>query len=173
VPKPEQTEKATPKRRQEARQRGQVPRSQELAGAVIFLASVFAVHAFQAATLARMRGSVAGALQRAGEHGDPTIHSVWLLFAQSGSGIGMALLALFGVAMLAGIGANVLQFGFVFTLKPITPNPAKLNPLNGFTRRPDSARRYESGRRSARTHYADSPPCSTRSRHRRTADSRA
>ena len=49
--KPEQTEKATPKRKREARQRGQVPRSQDIGGSVIFLAIVFALHAGFMSTL--------------------------------------------------------------------------------------------------------------------------
>jgi flagellar biosynthetic protein FlhB len=132
--KPEQTEKATPKRRQEARDRGQVPRSQELAGSVIFLASVFVIHAFQNVTLARMHGTVTAALSGMAQHGDPTIRSVWGLFFQSGAGIATGLLAVFAVAMIAGIVANLLQFGFIFSLQPLTPSFGKLNPINGFTR---------------------------------------
>jgi flagellar biosynthesis protein FlhB len=132
--KPEQTEKATPKRRQEARQRGQVPRSQELAGSVIFLTSVFVIHALQNVTLGRMQAAVSAALSHIADHGDPTVRSVWILFAQAGAGIGMGVVIVFAVAMIAGILANVLQFGFVFTLKPLTPNIAKLNPMSGFTR---------------------------------------
>ena len=43
MPRPEQTERATPKRREEARKRGQVAKSIDLAGAGVFLAGVFAL----------------------------------------------------------------------------------------------------------------------------------
>ncbi|MFG5135690.1 EscU/YscU/HrcU family type III secretion system export apparatus switch protein, partial [Campylobacter lari] len=33
--------------------------------------------------------------------------------------------------MIAGVLGNLMQFGFIFTTKPITPNFNKINPLNG------------------------------------------
>jgi len=39
---------------------------------------------------------------------------------------------LLGVLALVGIGVNLVQVGFLFTLKPLTPNFKKLNPLSGF-----------------------------------------
>jgi flagellar biosynthetic protein FlhB len=42
--KPEQTEKATPKRVNEARGRGQVAKSPDVAGSLIFLAIIIALH---------------------------------------------------------------------------------------------------------------------------------
>lgn len=132
--KPEQTEKATPKRREEARKRGQVPRSADLPGAVIFLACVFVIHAFLRMTIDGLHAAASTTISRIAEHHDPTIHSVWLLFAQSFGGFGMLLGVLFAVAMVVGILANVLQFGVLFTVKPITPSFTKLNPLTGFQR---------------------------------------
>jgi flagellar biosynthetic protein FlhB len=44
------------------------------------------------------------------------------------------LLLLFGVAFLIGIVANVGQFGFVFSAKPLQPTFSKINPISGFTR---------------------------------------
>ena len=40
----------------------------------------------------------------------------------------------FGAAIGLGILANILQFGFLFTLKKITPNFGVLNPLPGIKR---------------------------------------
>lgn len=132
--KPEQTEKATPKRREEARKRGQVPRSADLPGAAIFLASVFVVHAFLQATMNGLHATATSTLSRIAEHGDPTIHSVWLLFLQAFGGFGVLLGVLFAVAIVIGVLANVLQFGVVFTMKPITPSLSKLNPMTGLQR---------------------------------------
>lgn len=47
---------------------------------------------------------------------------------------GRALLMILPVCIcvaVAGIIANVMQFGFIFTTKPITPNFGKINPLKG------------------------------------------
>jgi flagellar biosynthetic protein FlhB len=134
VPKPEQTEKATPKRREEARKRGQVPRSQELAGSVVFLVSVFVIHAFFQRTVTGLTATAANLISRIAEHHDPTIRSIWLLFVQASAGAVSLIALLFGLALVVGILVNVLQFGFIFSAKPLTPSFAKLNPLNGFKR---------------------------------------
>lgn len=33
--------------------------------------------------------------------------------------------------MIAGVLGNIMQFGFIFTTKPIMPNLGKINPLKG------------------------------------------
>ncbi|HUZ48989.1 MAG TPA: flagellar biosynthesis protein FlhB [Nitrolancea sp.] len=134
MPKPEQTEKATPKRREESRKRGQVPKSQELGGAAIFLVSVFVIHGFFMQTMAGLESTATAVLSRVANHQDFTVKSVWLLFIQATGGLGFVLVLLFGVALVVGILANVLQFGFLFTMKPLAPSFGKLNPINGFKR---------------------------------------
>lgn len=131
--KPEQTEKATPKRREEARKKGQVPRSTELAGSVIFLAVVLVLHAFFAPMIDSLEGSMRGYFSRIGDmRSDLTIHSVGGLFLQAASGVVLIVLVVFALAFIFGIGANIAQFGFLFTAKSITPSFGKLNPINGF-----------------------------------------
>ena len=50
----EKTEDATPKKREEARKKGQVARSVDLHGAIVLMASLFALSAFGPAMLRRM-----------------------------------------------------------------------------------------------------------------------
>ncbi|HET9029308.1 MAG TPA: flagellar biosynthesis protein FlhB [Candidatus Aquilonibacter sp.] len=131
--KPEQTEKPTPKRREEARKKGQVARSQELAGSVIFLAVVLILHAFFTPMMDSLEGNMRGYFSRIGQaSGDLTYHSVAPLFIQAGAGVAMVVAAVFVLAFVIGIVANVAQFGFLFTFKSITPSFSKLNPINGF-----------------------------------------
>jgi flagellar biosynthesis protein FlhB len=130
--KPEQTEKATPKRRQEARERGQVPRSSELAGAVIFLSVVLTLHALFAPMMTGLTGEAAAYFSRIAQQHDPTYQSMISLFVQASGGIYWVVLIVFGIAIVAGIGANLLQFGFVLTTVPFKWSFAKLNPINGF-----------------------------------------
>ncbi|HTX58319.1 MAG TPA: flagellar biosynthesis protein FlhB [Verrucomicrobiae bacterium] len=132
--RPEQTEKPTPKRRSEARKKGQVPRSQELAGAVIFFALVFVIYGFLPKTVGSMLAVVGGAVTRATSHEDFTPHSVILLFAQAVGPIALFMGLLFAIAFLIGIVANVAQFGLLFSLKAIQPSFGKLNPITGFGR---------------------------------------
>ena len=130
--KPEQTEKATPKRRQEARQKGQVPRSVDLAGAAIFLSVVLTLHALFVPMLNGLQGSAAAYLSRIADHGDPTYQSIYPMFVQAADGIGWVVLIVFAIAIVAGVGANLMQFGFVMTTVPFKWSFAKLNPITGF-----------------------------------------
>lgn len=130
--KPEQTEKPTPKRRQESREKGQVPRSTDLAGAVIFLTVVLVLHAFFSMMLGGLEWQASSYFQHVAVHGDPTIFSVTPLFMAASAGVGWVVLIVFVIAVVAGIGANVMQFGFVWTAVPFKPSFAKLNPINGF-----------------------------------------
>lgn len=130
--KPEQTEKATPKRRSEARQRGQVPKSQELGGAAIFLTVVFVLRALFYPMYDGLQTTMRSYFQHIASQGDFTYGTFGKLFIQVGGGIAFSLLLLFGIVYVVGIVANVAQFGFLFSLKAIKPSFAKLNPINGF-----------------------------------------
>jgi flagellar biosynthetic protein FlhB len=132
--RPEQTEKPTPKRRLEARNRGQVPRSTELAGSVIFFAAVFIINGLFPRALGAVEGSLQSAFQHIGMHDEPTVRSAWLLFVIAAAPYAVPIALLFGAAFVIGIVANVAQFGFLFSLKTIAPSFGKLNPLTGFTR---------------------------------------
>ncbi len=134
MPKPEQTEKATPKRREEARKRGQVAKSPDLAGAAIFLVGVFVLHASAQRAIGGLGETMRAVLDDMSRRPHLTVASVWLLFAQAFGGIGIVLALLFGAALLAGIGANVLQVGFRFTLQPLAPSFSKINPAAGIAR---------------------------------------
>lgn len=132
--RPEQTEKPTPKRRHEARQRGQVPRSQELPGAVIFFAVVLLMYGLFNRAIAGVESSVLTAFAHAGTHQDPNIHTAQTLLVRAMAPYLPLLMLLFGVAFVLGILANVGQFGFVFSAKPLQPSFAKINPITGFAR---------------------------------------
>lgn len=132
--RPEQTEKATPKRREEARGRGQVAKSPDLAGAAVFLAGVFVLHALTPAALGSLSTTVQEILWRTHEHQDFTIASVWMLFARGFGGMALLLGVLFGASVVVGIGVNLLQTGVVFSLTPIAPSFTKINPLTGLQR---------------------------------------
>jgi flagellar biosynthetic protein FlhB len=132
--RPDATEKPTSKRKKEARERGQVPRSQDIGGSAIFLAIVIALHVGFLNTIDSAAHAFAVALTHAGTHEEINIHSVWALFLRSAlpysTFLALAFTAAIGLAVLA----NVLQFGFLFAPKLIVPKFSKLNPLSGFQR---------------------------------------
>ncbi len=132
--RPEQTEKATPKRREEARRRGQVAKSPDLAGAAVFLAGVFVLHALAPQTLSSVGAMTQAILWRIHEHQDFTVGSVWMLYLRAFASTGLLLGMLFGVALVAAVGVNLLQTGAVFSLVPLTPSLKKINPFTGAQR---------------------------------------
>jgi len=134
MPRPEQTEKATPKRRREARGKGQVARSQDLGSAAIFLVVVIALHVGFLTTLGSASHGFAVAFIHAGDAQEPTIRSVWGLFARSAMAYLAILTFAFIAAVLVALVVNLLQFGLLFTPSVIQPKFSKLNPLTGFKR---------------------------------------
>ena len=134
MPKPEQTESATPKRRREARNKGQIARSQDIGSASIFLAVIIALHIGFLATLSAAAHGFQVAFAHSADPGEVTIHSVWGLFVRSG----MAYIAILTFAFIAAVAialvVNFLQFGLLFTPNVIAPKFSKLNPLTGFQR---------------------------------------
>jgi flagellar biosynthetic protein FlhB len=132
--RPEQTEKATPKRQGEARGRGQVARSPDVGGASVFLAIIIALHFSFVPTFQLAEHSFAVAIVNANGREPITIVSAWALFARAfASYSGLVVLA-FASAIGIGILANILQVGFLFTTKKLAPNFSTLNPLPGIKR---------------------------------------
>jgi flagellar biosynthetic protein FlhB len=132
--KPEATEKPTPKRQREARDRGKVARSPDIGGAAVFMAIIIALHAGFMRTIDASAESFSLAITHAGSREDLNIHSVWGLFLNAGLPYAAIVVMTFCAAVSIGIAANVLQFGLLFAPQLLVPKFSKLNPLPGFQR---------------------------------------
>lgn len=129
----EKTEQATPKKREEARKKGQVAKSKELSSIAV-LAAATAYLFFQAEAHARTLGhflkrtfldipAVASEKLPLAEYASHSVMSVLQLILP-------IMLVLFIVALLA----NMLQTGFVLSVDPLTPKASKLDPVAGLKR---------------------------------------
>ncbi|QEC46863.1 flagellar biosynthesis protein FlhB [Baekduia soli] len=128
----EKTEKATPKRREEARKKGQVPKSHDLNGAVIMLVGIFTLGLTGPGIAQRLGDGLTSALQ-AGSGRDPvTISTVGDLFMSSGRSAALALAPVLGACALAAIVISVLQVGIRPKTGALKPDPKRLNPVTGF-----------------------------------------
>lgn len=127
----EKTEKATPKRRDEARKKGQVAKSMDLSGSVVLLASILTL----AATGPGMMEAMAGALRdtlamtansdyAVGEGLGSVLGSLGMVFLK-----GIAPVA--GAAMLSGVLVNLAQVKPKLTPKAVRPDPKRINPMQG------------------------------------------
>ena len=126
----EKTEPATPRRRQDARKKGQVASSQEIPSAFILL--------FVFLSFLMMGGYYKDRLYRI--FGDTfesdltmelTSDSLGWLATKWMTEIALLLLPVFAIALVIGIAANVFQFGWLFTFEPIKPSLNKINPIQG------------------------------------------
>jgi flagellar biosynthetic protein FlhB len=129
----DRTEKPTPKRRKEARGKGQVPKSQELTTALLLLAGAMVVSK-GAPVLANTMGEIfVQATQAAGNPGlglDGTVGWLRDVARASVTALAPILLAMAGTAVLVG-GA---QARGVLTLEPLKPKWNRLNPPENIKR---------------------------------------
>jgi flagellar biosynthetic protein FlhB len=125
------TEKATPKKREDARRKGQVARSQDLNGAVVMLASVLALSAFGPGVYRRMAEATVGILDLIKEPSVVDRKGVGRLFVEIGGHVLGATAPIVLVCALAGVAANVLQVGFKPSTHALKPDFKKLNPMTG------------------------------------------
>jgi len=121
----DKTERATPRRRQKARERGQVARSRELAGSLSALAAIlllaWRLPGFAAAWRAVLRQSVERAAGEDMPLSFPVLSSASLrLFAVAGAAIGLS----WGVAVLS----SVAQGGLVIAPGALSPTVSRLSP---------------------------------------------
>lgn len=127
----EKTEEASPQKLKQARDKGQVSKSQDAIQALGFI-GVFSVTALSLSWLSgELLGFLARCFAAAATRGDemPVVVAVleealWLTMKAS-----MPALA---AAFLMGLAGNYIQVGFLFTVEPLKPDIKKLNPVDGF-----------------------------------------
>src|SRR5919201_4659017 len=127
----ERTESATPKRRDEARKEGRVPRSQELSGAALLLAAACSLGYAGGSGMARQaRLFLQADLQWLGA--EPlTPGGAAALLGMAGAHLMTAFLPFALVVMGVSLFIGVVQGRGVITLQPLEPKLSNLNPLAG------------------------------------------
>jgi flagellar biosynthetic protein FlhB len=131
--KDDKTEAATPKRKQESRDKGTVAKSTEINSVIVLLVGLFMLKFFGKWMFERMGSCMIETFKMIS---NPEM-SAQQLVALITEVITLAVLTVMPVCvtiMFFGLLANVLQIGFLFTTKPIMPDLSKINPVTGFTR---------------------------------------
>ena len=128
----DKTEKATPKKKEEARKKGQVARSQDVNGAAVLMAGLLALSAFGPKMVEQMREGMLEVFAYIATP-DEVVNqkNVGSLFMMVGEHVGLAALPVMGVCMLAGLAASVGQVGFNPSGHGLKPDFKKLNPASG------------------------------------------
>lgn len=127
----EKTEQATPKKKDEARKKGQIARSSDLPGSFnmmftclsfIMLGDYYKQHIMM----------MFGNLFEDWLLMELTTGNVMTLFNEITSELLFILMPIFAITIIIGILGNVVQFGFLLTGDPLKMKLSKLNPINGF-----------------------------------------
>jgi flagellar biosynthetic protein FlhB len=121
----ERTEQATPRKRQEARRKGQVARSAEVNAACVFLAFVLVMPFVLHWGGERLLLTVQHGLMAAGSL-RPSEMVLWSALALCAPVVGLAMLTAFAV--------NLLQVGFTLSAYPLQPDLNRIDPIKGFQR---------------------------------------
>jgi flagellar biosynthetic protein FlhB len=128
----DRTEKATPKHRQRARQKGQVARSPDLSGAVVVVAGLFALSLMgsqivnaAAASFREVFAAIANPARATSAAGlSELMHSALATVA-------LAVAPVAGACLLAGVVGGVAQVGFKPTAHALKPDFRRINPVSG------------------------------------------
>lgn len=129
----EKTEPATPRRREEARKKGQVAKSAEVGTALMVLAGFLLLNSVSSHTANELKSTVQYFLEHAHTwNGDiPGLKSMFLVaLAKLGVVVAPLLLGL----MLIGTMSQVMQVGFMASSEGLQPKFSRINPIEGFKR---------------------------------------
>jgi flagellar biosynthetic protein FlhB len=129
----DKTEDPTPRRRQEARERGQVTKSADMSAAMALLGAMIALNFFGPGILNDLTELTRKMLTFSGTHAlaasstQEVLHMSLYILAK-------VTVPLCLVFMLAAILVTLAQVGLLFTFEPLTPKLSKINPISGFER---------------------------------------
>jgi flagellar biosynthesis protein FlhB len=126
----EKTEKATPKKRQDTRKKGQVAKSQDVNTAILLFA-VFLFLMFIGGFLLDTFKNMYKVSFTEFIHWELTEENIATVMFQSTLEGTKAVIPIMAVAAIAGIAANYLQIGFLFSGEPLKFNLKKINPIEG------------------------------------------
>lgn len=129
----ERTEAPTPKKRSDAREKGNVAKSTEINSVVVLLIGLLSLRLLGPWMFEQIGTNT---IESFGMISNPGIDQASLIayFKDSVIMFFKISLPIALVILAGGLMANILQIGFIFTLKPIVPNLEKINPLSGLKR---------------------------------------
>lgn len=127
----EKTEKATPKKRQDARKKGQIAKSQDVSGSLILLSAFLGLLAFGGYIKERLIFLYSDVFYHRLTM-DITQENVMTMFRSYGIQILLLLAPIFLVVVVIAAIANYAQVGFLMSGEGLKLKFSKLNPIQGF-----------------------------------------
>jgi flagellar biosynthetic protein FlhB len=129
----ERTEKATPKKREDVRKKGDVAKSRELPSVAVLLAGIITLSIAGSFTYLQIETLMKRILSF-DLVGDPTPAGVLLFGDKVLYSFLLVMAPLFAAVFITAILSNVAQVGFVVAPEAVKPNLSKLDPVKGMQR---------------------------------------
>jgi flagellar biosynthetic protein FlhB len=123
------TEKPTHKRREDARKRGQIPRSNKLPGAIGFLAGLMVLKATGNDWLKQALNMFSQTLSHAGDNINLTQQTAEKIFVEAVWSLAILIAPVTITILVSSLAANFLQTRFAVTLENLFPKFERLNPV--------------------------------------------
>ena len=129
----EKTEKATPKRRQEARKKGQVLKSTEVNSVLVLLASFLMLKFLLVSMISQVQDYIYN-LWHQFRGINITIETISPLLIELVFLFFKLTIPLFGMVVITGIISNLIQVGFLISTESLQIKLSRINPLEGLKR---------------------------------------
>ena len=130
----EKTEKATPKKREEARKKGQVASSREVSSAMVLMSSMGFFYFAGSWMFWNLSEVITRVFQNIGTLQINSIDDASVFSLEVMTRLLAILVPFFLPLAILGFAANILQVGFKMSSEAITPKLNKLNPVSGIKR---------------------------------------
>jgi flagellar biosynthesis protein FlhB len=126
----DKTEDPTPKKEEEAREKGQLGKSQDLTAAIMSGMAILFLYFYGTEIVRYHIDSIIFMFTHFGQlelsHDNIVSQASAVVYSSL-----MMMMPFFMVMMIAGVVANITQIGFLFTFKPMQPDFKKINPISG------------------------------------------
>jgi flagellar biosynthetic protein FlhB len=131
----DKTEKATPKKKDDARKKGQVFQSREMSSSLMLILMIVSVKAFGSTIYDEIAQYFKKVFIQYFQIKDAfDVNLVWKIFTDSLMVLAKTVLPLFVVAVISALIIGYAQVGFLFTLETLKVKGERINPLSGFKR---------------------------------------
>lgn len=127
----EKTEEATPKKKSEARKKGQIARSKDVGLAITMVTCTLVILLLSGMIVGNLKDTMVYFLQSGmlQDINEMSIKSIVLTILMKAA---LCILPVVVPIMIAGIVASLMQTGFLLTGEPLKPKFSKLNTISGF-----------------------------------------
>jgi len=129
----EKTEKATPRKRKEAREKGEVARSKELPSVSVLIAALLTMTVFGSMMFTQVQGMMKGLFLKSAAMNN-SLAGILVMGEQVIHQYILILLPILLAVFVAAVFSNALQVGIHISAESIKPKLTKLDPIKGLGR---------------------------------------